>query len=120
MTARSRMTTANLKQTAVYWGGPASDGFGGRTFDEAVEISVRWEERSEMFRDAAGQEARSSTVVYVGADLDLGGYLYLGTLSDLASDEEADPLVVENAFEIRGWSKIPSVKADLFVRKLWL
>ena len=32
------------KQDAVYWGNPQSDGSGGYTFDDPVEIKCRWED----------------------------------------------------------------------------
>ena len=117
---QSTLATHNLRQTAVYWSSPTNDGHGGRTFDEPTETMVRWEERQEMFVDALGREVRSSAVVYAGRDLDLGGYLYLGTLNDLASDEEADPMIVNSAREIRSMSKIPDIRARRFFRKVWL
>lgn len=117
--SQSTMFTHNLKQTAVYWGDPKNDGFGGRTFDAPVEISVRWEETSELFIDASGQEARSRAVVYVAQDVDIGGYLYLASLDDLSSALEG-PMQIEKAYEIRGFAKIPSIKADKFMRKAWL
>lgn len=114
------MLTNGLKQTAVYWANPANDGYGGRTFDEAIEISVRWEEKQELFIDSNGQEVRSNAVVYVSQDLDMGGYLYLGEQSDLSSAENADPLIIDAAHEIRGWSKIPGCRAGNYMRKAWL
>ena len=114
------MMTHNLRQTAVYWGNPANDGHGGRTFDEPTEINVRWEEKSEIFVDAFGREVRSNVVVHISFDADLGGYLYLGALDDLSSDEEGDPLIVSLAYEIRSTSKVPDIKAQRFCRKVWL
>ena len=35
-------------ETAVYWGNPQNDGYGGFTFDTPVEIKCRWEEKSEV------------------------------------------------------------------------
>lgn len=122
MSSKSKLLTHNLNQTAVYWGSPASDGAGGRTFGSAYpeEINVRWEQKQELFIDANGQEVRSNAVVFVGQDVDLGGYLYLGTLEDLSSAEEADPLTTRGAYEIRGLGKMPDLKAGRFVRKIWL
>ena len=114
------MLTNQLKQTAVYWGNPQSDGYGGRDFDDAVEISVRWQDRQELFIDAQGREQTSRAVVYVATDLSIGGYLYLGELADLSSAEEGDPLSVSTAYEIRAISKTPDIGADRFVRKVWL
>jgi len=118
--SRSTVLTDKLRQTAVYWGNPQSDGAGGRTFDDPVEISIRWEERQELFIDANGQESTSKAVVYLGEDVNIGGYLYLGDFNDLSSAEEGDPLTVGGACEIRSFQKLPSIKADRFLRKAWL
>ena len=120
MTSRSKMLANQLKQTAVYWGNPQNDGYGGRTFDDAIEIAVRWEDRQERFVDTQVREQVSRAVVYVATDLVIGGYLYLGTLTDLSSAEEGDPLSVSSAYEIRALSKSPDIGADRFARKVWL
>jgi len=117
---QSALLTDKLRQTTVYWGNPQNDGAGGRTFDEPVELSVRWEQRQELFVDANGQESTSKAVVYVDRDVDIGGYLYLGDLDDLSSTEEGDPLTVDGAYEIRSFKKLPDIKADRFLRKVWL
>ena len=114
------MLANQLKQTAVYWGNPSSDGYGGRTFDDAVEMSVRWQDRQELFVDAQGREQTSRAVVYVATDLIVGGYLYLVELADISSAEEGDPLAVATAYEIRAISKTPDIGADRFARKVWL
>jgi hypothetical protein len=117
---RTKKTTNSLKQKAVYWGGPASDGATGRTFDAAVEISVRWEERNELFVDSTGQERTSRAIILVPQDVDLGGYLYLGTLVSLDSSEEADPFELDDAHEILQFSKVPDRSGTVFVRTVWL
>jgi len=109
----------NLKQTAVYWASPSSDGYGGNTFDSPVEIDCRWEKKQQLFVDGAGKEALSSAVVYLGQDVDLSGYLYLGDLDDIASSVTG-PEDVSGAYEIRGFDKIPTLKATDYLRKAWL
>lgn len=118
---RSTLLRHNLRQTAVYWANPQSDGFGGRTFDDPIEVSVRWEDRQELFINASGQEETSKAVVHLAQDVDLGGYLYLGTLADLSSAEEGDPFASGVAsYEIRGFRKIPDIRAERSLRKVWL
>jgi len=112
--------THSLKQTAVYWGTPVSDGVGGRTFADPVELDVRWEERHELFIDPQGQEKQSSAVVFIGQDVVVGGYLFLGDLDDLSSAEEGDALNVSGAYEIRQFGKIPDSKGTSFLRRAWL
>ena len=107
--------SGSLNQTAVYWGTPAASGFGHKTFAAAVEVDCRWEEKSDLYIDRKGKEFVSRSVVFVGQDLDIGGYLYLGELDDLDSDPA--PTDVSGAYEIRAFQKIPDLKGTDFVRK---
>jgi hypothetical protein len=120
MSHRSKQFISALNQTAVYWGSPVSDGQGGRTFDAAVEIAVRWEEKQVLFIDATGQEVQSKAVVYPDQDIDRGGYLYLGSLADLSDSEILDPLLIAAAFEVRQFMKSPNRRATDFLRKVML
>lgn len=106
-------------QKAVYWGNPTPDGYGGNTFDDPVEVDCRWEERNDMFRDAYGQEKVAHSVVFLGQDVDVGGYLFLGDLDDIASDET--PESTDGALEIQAFRKIPDIDfPDEFERKAFL
>jgi len=105
-----------LKQTAVYWGSPVPDGYGGFTFADPVEIACRWEDRQELFLREPGKEELSQAIVYTNIDLDTNGMLYLGTLADLDSDPE-NPFEVEGAMEIRRTQSSPDIKARQFLRK---
>ena len=120
VTDPNRLTTRNLKQTVVYWGNPQPDGYGGYVFDAAVEISARWQDKQQLFVDRQGNEAVSRAVVYVDRDVDIGGYLYLGTLDDLDSVQEADPYDVSGAWPIRAFAKTPDITGEFFVRKVWI
>lgn len=106
-----------LRQTAVYWGSPSPDGYGGMTFAAPIEITVRWEERADRFTDRLGAEHVSRARVYVDRALDLGGYLCLSTLAELDS---LDPFELLGAYEIRGAGSIPSVDATTSLRSVWL
>ena len=112
--------TTNLKQTACYWANPVSDGIGGYTYDDPVELLVRWQDSSKKFIDANGEEKVSQAIVFVGQDVDVGGYFYLGDLDDLSSAEEADPETITGAYRIRALQKSPALKGTLVVRKVWL
>jgi len=109
--------TRNHKQKIVYWGNPQQDGWGGYSFDDPVEIMGRWEDKQKMFLSSDGKEIISMAEVYLGQDVDLMGYLYLGELSEISSSEEGDPTSVSQAFPIRAFSKIPNLKGTLFERK---
>ena len=108
-------------QTAVYWGTPAEDGYGGKTFADPVEISCRWEDTLNVISDSQGNEVVAKAGIYVTQDVDEEGYLYLGTLDDLDSGEEADPTTVDGAHIIKKFEKIPAHRrANDFLRKVYL
>ena len=117
---RSKRGTNPLNQTAVYWGTPAADGYGGYTFDEPAELTVRWEKVQKQFTDPQGEEKLSQAVVYLAQDVDVGGMLYLGTLADLGSAEEAAPLTVAGTYRIAAFEKIPDTDGETYVRRAWL
>ncbi|GAG79241.1 unnamed protein product, partial [marine sediment metagenome] len=53
-------------------------------------------------------------VVYTEEELEINGYLYLGT------SVETDPTAVDEARVIQQTSNMPSVKNDKNLRKTWL
>lgn len=118
MPGRSNFITRQLNQTAVYWGTPVADGWGGRSFASGIEIAVRWEHKAQAFVDALGQETVSRAVVYADQDFDIGGYLYLGELADLSS--APDPKDSSSAYEIRQFEKTPDLGGTRFIRRALL
>lgn len=115
------------KQTAVYWAAPTKDGYGGMSFSDPVEISVRWEEMTQVVSDAKGNEVTSRAVVYLTQDVDEEGMLYLGTLDDLYDSLESslgaldDPKEIEDVFIIKRFQKLPVLSsATEFLRKAYL
>ena len=120
------------QQTAVYWGDPSEDGKGGLTFGSMypIEILCRWEKRTEVLSMLGGgrksEELISKALVMVVQDVDEQGYLFLGTLDDLNSDEEDNPQIVKGAYRIQKFDKIPAVRhtedtdSDDFIRKAYL
>lgn len=109
------------KQTAVYWGSPVNDGFGGKTFAEPIEIQCRWENKKELLKDVQGNEIVATSIVYVLQDMDEQGYLYLGLLDDFDSPIDINnPKKIDNAYEIKRFDKLPSIKGNEFIRKVYL
>lgn len=119
-------------QTAVYWGNPVNDGYGGKTFDDPVELlpptnGVRWEETTQVITNNQGKEIVSKAKILLCQDVDEEGYLFLGTLDDLSdssgdsSGAYYDPLQIEGAYEIKRFDKTPMVrKTNQFVRTVYL
>jgi hypothetical protein len=115
-------------QTAVYWGNPQNDGYGGHTYDTPIEIKCRWEDKNEVdfgwFSSGfPGNIRLSKSSLLVTQDLQEKGYLWLGTLQQLNSlySDITQPEVVRGAYMIHRFDKIPMVfKTDEFVRRVWL
>lgn len=108
-------------QTAVYWGNPRSDGYGGIIFDDPVEIKCRWDDVAKLITDAKGQTVISQAEVLITQDVVVDGYLYLGALADLDSSEEENPISVSGAHAIKRVDKTPLFKStDEFVRSAYL
>lgn len=113
-------------QSAVYWGPGTPDGYGGRTFAVPVELEppngVRWDEKVQMVTDMNGKEVVSKAEVLIVQDVEPQGWLMLGILDDVASDEdETNPKTVAGAYEIKRFDKTPMVKStDEFVRVAYL
>ena len=108
------------KQTAIYWGAGSVDGFGSVTYATPVEVFVRWSEEMDLFIDSDGEQKTSRSVVYVLQDMEINGFLYLGSLSDLNASEEADPNIIPSARKIKAQSSVPNLRATDWIRKVWL
>jgi len=113
-------------QTAVYWGNPVNDGYGGLTYNDPVEVYCRWEDKNEIFIDTNGNELVSKSVVYVTQDVDNNGYLYLGTLDSILDSLESsatpiNPINILGAYKIRRFDRIPKLGSTIeFLRKAYL
>lgn len=113
-------------QTCVYWGNPQTDGRGGYTFDVPVEIPCRWEDKDQIMGTQVGGEVTgnillSRSVVFVLQDVDELGYMYLGRLSDLTAQQQANPKLKESAYCIKRFEKTPALgSTTIFLRKAFL
>jgi len=111
----------NHKQDIVYWANPTPTKFGSFTYTAPVDLKGRWEDRQVVFMDKEGKELTSKSIIYLGQDIDLGGFLYLGTLASIASAiDETHPKNVDGAEEIRGYTKIPNIRGTDFERKAFI
>lgn len=113
-------------QTAVYWGNPVADGYGSFTFDEPVEIKCRWEDKALIITDSTGIERMTDAQIMVTQDLDVLGFLYLGTMDEVESmfesgEQDFDPMKVEDARQILAFEKVPMIKSTkVFVRQVYV
>lgn len=113
--------TRFLKQTVVYWGNPAPDGRGGYTWDDPVELDCRWEKAEQMMIGGDGEEQLVKARVWVDQDVDEGGYMYLGSLTDSVLDSDTVPTDLDEAWKIVSFQKIPRLNSTTdFIRKAGL
>ena len=103
-----------FQETVTYWAPGTPDGYGGMSFADPVKIKARWEQRTELFRDSQGEEVRSMAVVYLGQDVEKGGYLYQGYT------KTKDPTTLGDAWEIRQFRKQTDLAGKVTERKAWL
>jgi hypothetical protein len=105
----------------VYWGNPVNDGYGGFTYDAPVEISCRWEDKSQLISNAGGETILSRAVVFVLQDLDWDGLLWLGELTDLTVGQRADPKSLDSICVVKRFEKTPGLASTtVFLRKAFL
>ena len=115
------LMTRNCAQTAVYWGNPVNDGYGGFTFDTPIEVACRWEDRIGQFTARNGEQIYTKATVYVLQDVEEGGWVYLGTLADIATEDTDKPKTIDTAYEIKRFDKLPGLGSTTeFVRKAYL
>ena len=119
MPTKSSVMAGTHNQTAMYWSTPSSDGYGGYTFANPVELDCRWEDRVEKFIGPSGEDEISSSVVFLEQDVVLGGYLFLGDENDLDS-AAISPYDVDGAKEIRSFRKTPDKKVSKYERVAYL
>jgi hypothetical protein len=108
-----------LNQTAVYWGTPVDDGYGGSTLADPVLIDCYWAERQEQFVSATGKTELSRAVVMLASAVEVGGWLLLGDYDDVASSI-SNPNQLEEALPVRATAKIPGINPLEIVYKAWL
>lgn len=107
-------------QDVVYWGNPVDDGYGGLTFDDPVEIKVRWEDTAELITAADGEQYVTKAKILVTQDVDINGYLFLGSLIDLDSDN-SNPKEIEGTCRIRRFDKVSMIRSTTqFVRTVFI
>ena len=114
---------SSLVQKAVYWGSPVDNGYNKFVYADPVEIDCRWEGKEQLLRtwDGGGISLSYIGIVWVDQDLDKNGCLFLGTLNDLDSGAEEDPLSMDTVFRIQQFEKLPRMRSTTeFIRRAFL
>lgn len=97
--------TRNMKQTLTYWAPSSTTDINGKpTYTAPVQLICRWEDQQNQFYNKKGQEVVSKSRVFMVDDVDIDGYIFLGTSA------EADPRKVSGAWEIQAKGKMPNLR----------
>ncbi len=112
--------TKYLTDTAVLWAKSGKTAYNELTFTAGAEISVRWEDRQEIFISSTGKELISDAIVFVDQDITPDSFLYLGELDDLSAEEKANPKLEQNAYAVRRFEKIKNVGGRIVLRRVHL
>lgn len=113
-----QILTRGLSETAVYWAPATTDRYGRKSFSAATTISCRWEDIQEEFFDTDHTKQISQSRVFVDREVQLGGYLYLGTYSSLSST--AAPEQNSGAFRVLGRKTVKNIDATKTLRYVLL
>jgi hypothetical protein len=97
-----RLLRKMRKQNAVYWAPLEINTNGEWTYDEPVQLKVRWEDRVEEVKLQA-----SKALVYVDRELVVQGVLWKGKISEL--EDEDNPFANPGAFAIQTFMMIPTL-----------
>lgn len=109
-----------LNQTAVYWAPNGNDGYGKPNFVSGVEITVRWEDVKRYYVSGEGEEKLSNSTVISTSQMQEGGYLFLGSLDDLNSASQEDPIEEDDAFYIKNSGQVPDVSGSTILYEAML
>ena len=114
-------------QKCVYWPPESTESASADAYDDygkpkvslqPVEIDCRWSDKVEKFINAAGDDVMSNAIVLVTQDIEVGGILMLGEITDIVDEQviKNNP----NTWEIRRFDKTPDIDATEVLGKVFL
>lgn len=80
-----------LDTPTLYWKPPGRDGVGGYLWDHPEEIMTRWDFKSSLIYNESGGETESNAIVWTNKDIELGSYLWKGTLKEVTDFKKPSP-----------------------------
>jgi len=102
-------------QTITLWEVTDRDEYNREVFSEPTSIKGRWENSTLFYRDPLTDTQQVSlSVVYLGIDVNMGDYLYLGETT------ETDPLTLLNARKVKRIDTVPDLSTKNSLRKVYL
>lgn len=108
--------STKLHHSLTYWPPGALNNYGRSDVEAApVEITCRWQDVAELYRDAQGNEQVSRAVIYTLDQLAIGGWVVYG---NAGVGVVSDPRTVTGAEEIRQIGTSPSLRASQVLYKV--
>jgi|SRR5262252_5345423 len=103
---------------AVYWDPIGKDDYGNQTYAAPIELKVRWENVFTIVQTVRGEQKTSSSTVFTGQDVQEGGVLRQGLITDLT--DQTHPFKNSNAGQIMKVEKTPTIRSDDYERCAYL
>lgn len=103
-----KLSQRNRNQISTRWTPDTLDIYGNATWISS-SLKVRWEDKKEKTVDIEGNDIISNSIVYLGEDILIGDYLYLGSSASVSPPE--------GSFRVRNFSKTPNLASTDYIRK---
>jgi hypothetical protein len=107
-----------LKGEAIYWRTLGVDDDGNKIYDDPVLLKVRWEDRTEMYLNAAGDTVACRSIVYCNQQITQGGILRQGGWEDIV--DLVNPFGNPDAWTIQRADRIPNRRQTKFLYMAYL
>lgn len=101
--------TRMRKQVCLYWKYNGADVYGADSYDDVVELTCRWDDKTELIKSDLGKEEVSNATVYPQQRVFPRDVLWLGTIDDYPGDLEA-PLEGAYGRRVLKCESIPNLK----------
>ncbi len=108
--------TRMLRQQGIYWSLAGTDADGQPTWNDPIQIKVRWEDKLHEVGDKEGERQEPMGRVYVDRDVTIGSYLLLG---EITSSLNSDPRAA-GAYRIAAFEQLPNIRATETLRTAFL
>ena len=103
---------------AIYWAPQTTRSTLGRvTYDDPIEIEVRWQASTQVIKNSNGAEVVTSAKIYVDRDLEEQGMLKHDSLESTTED---DPHDETGARQIIRFDKLPNIKHTKYLRTAYV
>lgn len=111
---RNRLIARMRKQKCVLWAVSGKNRHGENTYDNAIEIPCRWEDRKTEMVDADGNRVIVSSVVSIDREVALGSVLKFVKLTELepGQDSSENPEVIKDANSVKVMQTLPNADCN--------